>query len=59
MEVAGVEAEQFVVLHRIAEIKLVGADDVTLGADAEQFALDGVAGELRVEAASAKISSSD
>ena len=46
---AGVEAEQLLVADRVAEVKLVRADDVALRADAEELALDRVEVVLRIE----------
>ena len=42
VEVSGVETEQGVVLDGVAEVELVGPDDVAFGAEAEEFAFDGV-----------------
>src|SRR2546423_1518741 len=49
MEVARVEAEQLLIGNRIAEVEFMRADDVALGANAKQLALDGVAIEFRVD----------
>ena len=49
MEVTCVEAEQLLSRHRISHVELVRPDRVGLGADAEEFGLDGVE-VVRVEA---------
>src|ERR1039457_242139 len=49
MKMPGVEAEEFLVLDRVAEIKFMHAHGVAFGANAEQFALDGVEIVLRIE----------
>ena len=46
---AGVEADELLVLHRVAQIELVHADGVAFRADAEELALDGVEIVLRIE----------
>ena len=44
MEVPHVEGEHRVVpAHDISHVELVGADDIVLGGDSEEFAFDGVA----------------
>jgi len=48
VEVARVEAEQFAVLERVAHVELMRTDRAALGADAEEFAFDGVAVVTRV-----------
>jgi len=40
--VAGVEADEFLARNGVAEVELVRADDVAFGAEAEEFAFDGV-----------------
>ena len=42
VEVAGIEARELLVFDGVAEVEFVGADDVAFGADAEEFAFDGV-----------------
>ena len=42
MKVAGIQAEQFMVFDRIAQVEFMGADDSTFRADAEEFAFDRV-----------------
>ena len=46
---SGVETQQDLLARRVAEVKLVRADDVAFGADAEEFAFDGVEVDFRVE----------
>ena len=58
MEVAHVEAQELLVRDGVAQVELVRADDVALGADAEQLALHRVSRCLRF-IGWANISSSD
>src|SRR3954452_10993413 len=46
---AGVEAEQRLARERVAEVELVRTDDIRLGADAEELALDRIAVQRRVD----------
>ncbi len=39
---AGVEADELLVFHGVAEVELVHADRVAFGTDAEEFAFDGI-----------------
>ena len=48
VEMTGVQAIQELVFYGVAEVELVGADDIALRADAEEFALHGVEVELAV-----------
>src|SRR4029079_2359201 len=49
MEVAGIEAEQLLILDGVAEVELVRADCVAFGAEAEELAFDGVEVETRID----------
>ena len=49
MEVPRVQAKQLLVFHGVAHVKLVRADNIRLGADAEELAFHGVAVERRVD----------
>ena len=56
---AGVERQQLFAADRVAEIKLVRADDVAFAADAEQLWLDGIEIVASVESVFLKTASSD
>jgi hypothetical protein len=49
VEMPRIQTEQRLVFNGVTHVKLVGADDVTLTADAEELALDGVEMVVRVE----------
>ena len=49
MEVAGVEAIEFLMLRGVAQVEFVGADDVGFGADAEEFRFNGVEVNLGID----------
>src|SRR5436309_1157386 len=48
MKVAGIETVELLPRDRITEIELVRAHDIAFTADAEEFRLDGVAVQLRI-----------
>src|SRR5204863_6852261 len=49
VEMAGVETEQLLPRDRVAQVKLMRADDVRLRPDAEQFGLHRVAVVVRID----------
>src|SRR6187551_1772427 len=49
MKMPGVEAEELFVADRVAQVKLVRADNVALRADAEEFAFDRIEVEFRID----------
>src|SRR5690349_23673270 len=49
MEMAGVEAEQLLVLDRVAQVKLVRADNITFRSNAEEFSLHRIQIQLRID----------